>query len=290
MRIEQLPIERDRLGEAALWDHRNHTLYWVDHLGPALRSFRPESGEARSWLLPATGGCAALTREMEQLVVAMTDRFVLLDLATGECRDLAVVPQPRPAIRLSDGRCDRSGGFVVGAAVTDFGGQDGSIYRLNPDFTVDVLLEGIMLSNAICFQPGGERMHFSDTRSGVVMACDYCGGAPLQSTPEVFADAREHGASPDGATVDAEGGLWVAQIRTGEITRFRPDGIFDFSIDLPVPHATSVAFGGADLDILYVTTVRETGMQIKTDHPQAGAVFAIHDLGFKGVEEGIFGA
>lgn len=131
-------------------------------------------------------------------------------------------------------------------------------------------------------------MHFTDTRSGVVMVCAYAHEGPLPSEEVIFGDAREHGASPDGATVDAEGGVWVAQIRTGEITRFAPDGSFDRQIKLPVPHATSVAFGGKALDVLYVTTVRETGMQIKTDHPQAGAIFAIHDLGVSGVEEGYF--
>lgn len=289
MRIEQLPIDRDLLGEGALWDHRNGTLYWVDHLGPVVRSYRPLTGETQRLTLPNTVGCAALTQDPGSIIVALADSFARLDLDTGNCTELAHVPQPRTAIRLSDGRCDRSGGFVVGSAVTDFGGQDGAIYRFNPDYSVDVLHSGIMLSNAICFQPSGKHMHFSDTRSGIVMVCDYRGGGPFQSVPKPFADAREHGASPDGATVDAEGGLWVAQIRSGEITRFRSDGSFDFSIDLPVPHATSVCFGGEGLDVLYVTTVRETGMQIKTDHPKAGSVFAIYDLGFKGVEEGIFG-
>lgn len=288
MRIDQLPLERDKLGEGPFWDHRIGGLYWLDHLGPSVRRYLPASGEVREWQLPKKGGCACLTDDEDRLVVALADSFAILDLDTGRCEEIASVPQTRPAIRLSDGRADRSGAFVVGAAVTDFAGAEGSIYRLNPDFSVDVLRTGLMLSNAICFQPGGARMHFTDTRSGIVMACDYVPGAPLASEPWPFADAREHGASPDGATVDEEGGLWVAQIRSGEIVRFHPDGTFDRKFDMPVPYATSVCFGGKDLDILYVTTVRETGMQIRSDHPQAGAVFAVRDLGFRGVEEGIF--
>ncbi|HEX7908158.1 MAG TPA: SMP-30/gluconolactonase/LRE family protein [Paraburkholderia sp.] len=289
MRIEQLPIERDKLGEGPFWDHRIGALYWVDHLGPTVRRFIPVTGEHREWLVPKMIGSAGLTEDRKRLILALSDCFSVLDLETGACEEVASVPQERAAIRLSDGRCDRMGGFVVGSAVTDFAGYEGAIYRLNPDFSVNVLRTGLMLSNAICFQPDGKRMHFTDTRSGIVMVCDYGPETPLACEPQPFADARDHGASPDGATVDSEGGLWVAQIRTGDIARFNSDGSFDRKIELPVPYATSVCFGGADLDILYVTTVRETGMQIRSDHPQAGAVFAIHDLGYRGVEEGVFG-
>ena len=288
MRIEQLPVERDKLGECPFWDHRLGALYWLDHLGPTVRRFIPATGEAHGWQLPKQGGCACLTDDEHRLIVALADSFAMLDLRTGECVELAQVPQKRPAIRLSDGRADRSGAFVAGSAVTDFAGAEGAIYRFNPDFSVEILRPGLMLSNAICFQPDGTRMHFTDTRSGVVMVCDYPLEGSLVSEPRPFGDAREHGASPDGATVDADGGLWVAQIRTGEIVRFGPDGAFDHKFSMPVPHATSLCFGGPELDILYVTSVRETGMQIRSDHPQAGGVFAVHDIGFRGVTEGVF--
>ncbi|MCI0148841.1 SMP-30/gluconolactonase/LRE family protein [Paraburkholderia sediminicola] len=287
MRIEQLPIERDKLGESPFWDHRIGALYWLDHLGPTVRRFSPRTGVVREWVLPKKGGCACLTNDQDKLIVALADAFAILDLESGACEEIVKVPQERAAIRLSDGRADRAGGFVVGSAVTDFAGKEGAIYRLNHDLSVEILRTELMLSNAICFQPDGRQMHFTDTRSGVVMVCDYAARAPL-SEPKVFADARAHGASPDGATVDAEGGLWVAQIRTGEIVRFNPDGSFDCKLIMPVPHVTSVTFGGPELDILYVTTVRETGMQIKSDHPRAGAIFAVHDLGFAGVAEGLF--
>lgn len=287
LRIEQLPTGRDKLGESAVWDHRSGALYWVDQLGPQVRQFVPATGSVRSWVLPKVVGCTCLTSDPSKLIVALSDCFALLDLVTGDCEIVASVAQPRPAIRLSDGRADRGGGFVVGSAVTDFANHEGGIFRLNPDFSVEQLLPGLMLSNAICFTVDGTRMHFTDTRSGLVMRCEYATDRPL-SEPKIFGDARNHGASPDGATVDCEGGLWVTHIRTGEITRFAPDGAFDRQIDLPIPHATSVAFGGDKLDILFVTTVRETGMHIKSDHPQAGCLFAIHDLGFLGVPEGTF--
>ena len=119
MRIEQLPIDRDRLGEGPFWDHRLGVLYWLDHLAPSVRRFNPASGETRSWLLPKKAGCACLTTDETRLIIALSNSFAILDLQNGSCQDIVAVPQPREAVRLSDGRADRAGGFVVGSAVTD---------------------------------------------------------------------------------------------------------------------------------------------------------------------------
>jgi L-arabinonolactonase len=75
---------------------------------------------------------------------------------------------------------------------------------------------------------------------------------------------------------------------SGQILRIRPDGTLDRKIDCPAPHPSSIAFGGDGLDTLYVTTVRETGMLIKSDDPRSGSVFAITGLGVRGVAESRF--
>ncbi len=64
---------------------------------------------------------------------------------------------------------------------------------------------------------------------------------------------------PDGLTVDAEGGVWLALFGGGAIRRYRPDGTLDAHIPLPVTHPTSLAFGGPGLDDLYVTSARRGG-------------------------------
>ena len=70
----------------------------------------------------------------------------------------------------------------------------------------------------------------------------------------VFASVPEDEGVPDGATVDAEGFLWCAHMFGGRVSRFAPDGSVDRTIALPVPQVTSCAFGGPDLDTLYITT------------------------------------
>jgi sugar lactone lactonase YvrE len=60
--------------------------------------------------------------------------------------------------------------------------------------------------------------------------------------------------APDGLTVDAAGGVWLALWGGGAVHRYAPDGSLDRVVRLPVSHPTSCAFGGDDLGDLYITT------------------------------------
>ncbi len=57
--------------------------------------------------------------------------------------------------------------------------------------------------------------------------------------------------SPDGSTVDAEGFLWNAQ--WGGV-RYSPAGEVDLILSVPVSQPTCVAFGGSNLNMLFVTS------------------------------------
>ena len=91
----------------------------------------------------------------------------------------------------------------------------------------------------------------------------------------------------DGATVDAEGGYWLAVVATGHVRRYRADGSLDQTIVLPCSNPTKPTFGGADLKTLYITS---TKMVIKADAPGAesnGGVFSTRTV-FSGIEETLF--
>jgi sugar lactone lactonase YvrE len=76
---------------------------------------------------------------------------------------------------------------------------------------------------------------------------------------------------PDGLTVDAEGGVWVALNKGGAVHRYTVDGVLDEVIELPTAMVTACAFGGQNLDELFITTSRE-GLQ-SGDDPVAGSLF-----------------
>jgi sugar lactone lactonase YvrE len=62
---------------------------------------------------------------------------------------------------------------------------------------------------------------------------------------------------PDGLTIDAEGGIWVAIYGGSAVHRYSADGKLEDVVSLPCSHVTAVTFGGPDLRDLYITTSRE---------------------------------
>ncbi len=104
-------------------------------------------------------------------------------------------------------------------------------------------------------------------------------------------DTREWGSGPDGATVDAEGYIWVCLVLAGRVARFSPEGRLDRLIDMPVDLPSSVAFGGADMATLYVTSIKDSGSgRAISKHPDGGRLFAITGLGVRGIPETRFGS
>lgn len=282
-----LPLPgRDLLGESPLWDVRVQALYWVDTRGRRVLRWRPDDAAAvQIWSTPQDVGCIALTSDPQRLLLALAEGFVLLDLARGTVTPRAQVTHPRPPMRLNDGRCDREGRFVCGSMVLQRHDPEGSLYRLEHDGRVTTLIDGgIAVANATCFSPDGRSLYFADSLAGVIRTWDYDPDGAL-SNERLFADTRPQGSGPDGATVDAEGCLWVALVLAGRLARYAPDGRLLRTIDLPVPYPTCSAFGGPDLATLYVTSIRASGNVLHSDDPAAGALVVIDGLGVCGLPE-----
>jgi L-arabinonolactonase len=285
--IEAIDCEPDKLGEGPLWDPRERVLWWVDILGQRVRRLDPATGAVRAWPVPDLVGCMAL-REAGGAVLALKSGFHFLDPGSG-----AVTPvvDPEPGLegnRFNDGKVDRQGRFLAGTmnmnGIRD-GLGTGALYRLNPDRTVDVLRRGMVLTNGPCFSPDGRTFYLTDTARRVIWAFDYDpapGGA--LANERVFVDCAAIDAVPDGATVDAEGCLWSTLVKPGQVGRFSPDGELVRTVDLPVDHPSSVMFGGPDLDVLYLTSIREARF-FRSDHPGAGRLYAIRGLGVRGLPE-----
>lgn len=128
-------------------------------------------------------------------------------------------------------------------------------------------------------------MYFADTPDREIVAFDYSSeGEPLSQRRTLASFADEPGL-PDGSCVDAEGGVWNAEWEGRRVVRIAPDGKIDQVIAVPVWKPTCCAFGGANLDTLFITTSRlMSDEKTLANEPQSGGLFAVKP-GVRGLED-----
>lgn len=279
----------DLLGESPVWDGDNSRLYWVDGVSRLIRCYEPQTGTFQCWETPSMIGSVGLATD-GALVAGLADGIYRFDIASGTFSPLFQISPPDATVRLNDGKVDRSGRFLCGSMGVH-ADPHGALFRISPDGATDVLANGIRISNALCFSPSGDIMYFADSLDRTIRAYRYGQGPEPLTEARIFVDTEPFGSGPDGATVDAEGFVWVALVQVGEIARFAPDGRLERKIKAPTDMPSCLAFGGPDLSTLYVTSIRNSGSgRAISRHPHGGCLFAIEGLGVKGLPEKRFGA
>lgn len=289
MRIDRVKVAPDLLGESPIWDGETGRLFWIDAIGRRVRSLHLSSQKEQTWCIPSTIGSIGLCRGND-LLLALQDGFHQLSLETSAITPLALLDMPDPRMRLNDGKTDRTGRYICGGMGVH-AEPLGALHRLTAPNRLEQFASGLRIANAICFSPSGDRMYFADSLSGQIMACEYERDGAFVGNPRVFIETTPLGSAPDGATVDRDGHLWVALVQAGKIARITPEGHVAGIIDIPVDHPTCPAFGGDNLDILFVTSIKDSGTgRMISSHENAGALFAITGLGVTGIPETRFGA
>jgi L-arabinonolactonase len=285
---------KTNLGEGPLWDVAEQRLYWVDSTAGEIFRCREDGSELQRFYLPIFIGSLAL-RESGGAVLAMADGFNFFDFDTQRITPIYNPFADRPEYRFNDGKVDRKGRFFAGAMGLDFDPLDvskpmaparnGSLFRLDPDLSVHELETGLICSNGPCWSPDDRTFYFGDSEHKTIWSYSYDIETGRIADRRLFASDQGFARTVDGATVDAEGFLWMAKVLGGQIIRYAPDGSIDRVIDFPLRNPTSVNFGGSNLDILYVTCMGRPMRGIPPTHPNAGGVFAIHGLGVQGLPE-----
>lgn len=188
--------------------------------------------------------------------IVMTGRgLILFDESTGKSRDLFVEWEGKPLMGLNDLTTDDAGSVYTGSLNFDPLSNNktipGSLFRVDPPGRATKLWDGIEVTNGLGLSPDRKLLYHSDSTTGAVWAYDV---QPDRSVKDRRIFAKMPAGWPDGLTVDAEGGVWVAAVRAGEVVRFKSDGTVKQQIKIPAKMVTSVVFGGADKMDLYIVT------------------------------------
>lgn len=242
------------LGEGPLWHPERAQLFWFDILGKTLLS--QSGGKAISWAFDECVSAAGWI-DADRLLIASETGLWQFDLGSGQRSLIAPLEADQPLTRSNDGRADPWGGFWIGTMGFNAEHGAGAIYRLYQG-EIRKLVEDVTISNSIAFSPDRQFAYYTDTPTRQIMrvSLDADTGWPVRDA-DVFADLKQSGRNPDGSVVDSEGCLWNAQWGAGQVARYAPDGTLMKTYDVPAAQATCPAFGGPELETVFVTTAAQ---------------------------------
>lgn len=275
------------LAEGPVWSVEERKLYWVDILAPAVHRFDPATGANETCPMPRLVS-SVMERKGGGLAVTTTDGLEALDFQTRELKRLVDPESDLPDNRFNDAKCDANGRLWAGTMSLDAARKSGALYRINPDLKWTRMDQPFTVANGMDWSPDGTVMYFADSAAGMIFSYPFDQKTGQIGRKRVFARIEPDEGRPDGMAIDKDGCLWVALWDGWAVRRFDPAGRVMQDLRVPVPRPTSVAFGGKDLAILFITSARiRLPAKILADAPFSGGLFAA-DVGVSGRPAGQF--
>jgi D-xylonolactonase len=248
--LEALVNAHCQVGENPLWDARRGMVYWTDIFGGRLFRYDANSGEwdqfydgpqVGGFTLQADGNLLLFrNREFAVLhedgeIVTVTEN---IDVDTGRFNDVFADPEGR----------------VYAGTMGTGDNLNGGLFMVDVDGNANLLFQGTTCSNGMGFTPDLTQMYWTDTTGRTIYIFDYDRATGALSNRTVWLRTPDEWGMPDGMIVDAVGCVWSAFYAGSAIRRFSPAGELLDTVEMPVPHITSLCAGGDDLCDLYITT------------------------------------
>lgn len=272
-------------GEGPIWWQGN--LIYVDIEKRCVLAVDPRTGDERIWDVGATVGRVGtvVPRQGGGFVVAGDTGLHFFDPESGETAPIADPEPDKENNRFNDGKCSPDGRFFAGTISLVKKQGDASLYRLDSDLSLHTAFDGVTNSNGIVWSADGATCYYIDTPRQAVLAFDYSPDSGVLCNMREAFSTSHISASPDGMTIDSDGNLWVAFCHGACVICYDPStGKQLHRVELPCLETTACAFGGENLDELYVTT----GIHSTQVEEDAGRLLRIRGLGVTGVKANAF--
>lgn len=276
------------LGESPFWHPQEQFLYWADIAGHHLHRLNPFTGDVDSWTMPSEPGCFAPAVQ-GGFIIALRDRIVHAAAWGGDLHKLCEIDHDAANTRSNDGKCDGAGRFWIG---TMFEPRTAARAQLLCWDGVQLQFKqgNAMVANALAFSPDGHAVYWADTPQHTIWVWDFDAKTGTMNHQRIFKrfaskpdgwvsgleDNGGYGGRPDGAAVDIHGNLWVAMFEGKRVVQLSPSGEELQSIEAPVTTCTMPAFGGDDMQTLYVTSARHNRSAEEIERePAMGCIFSL---------------
>lgn len=252
------------IAESPLWIPDKQELWWIDVNGKRLNRKSFLTDKELCYVLPQQPGCSFIDIE-KRINVACEDGIYIFDENKGLLPHYSIIPKGN---RFNDGKIGPDGSLWIGTISSKF---DGALYKIEPNGTYRVLLEGMGNSNGLDWDLKRKKFFLNDTYKQKTYVFDFDDNYELHNQI-VLRDWKTQ--NPDGMCIDAEGNLYVALFGDGKVVKISgTTGKILREIELPVPNVTSVCFSNKKHDELIVTTAAYNTDLKK--YPLAGSVLRI---------------
>jgi len=277
------------LGEGALWNYKTQELYWIDIDRQQFHIYDTTRETNRSFEMPSKIGTVVLYKQNE-VVVALEDGAYFFNTKRKQLKTLAKIDQNGKNVRFNDGKCDPSGRFWVGTMHNDCADPIGNLYRVDKDGRVNTMLDNITISNGIVWNKAKDIMFYIDTPTGKIVAYAYNDSDGSLSQQKTIVKIDEAIGFPDGMAIDENDNLWVGMWNGNAVLCFDSQtGKILKRVNVPAHNVTACAFGGPNLDQLFITTSsNDMTEEEKKKFPLAGSLFFVKP-GVRGVKSNSFG-
>ena len=184
-------------GEGAVWSPSWGGLRFVDMLAGDILTLQDDGSVTRQHV--AEVAACVRPRTAGGMVVATERGFALFDVdgTRHKLPDLWT----DPAVRMNEGSCDPDGRFYCGSMAYAQTVGAGSLYRLDPDGSVSIVLSGLTVSNGLGFTVDGANAYYVDRATQEISVFDYDLARGLTARRTLVRISEVLG-SPDGITVD----------------------------------------------------------------------------------------
>ena len=273
------------VGETPFWHSGEQKLYWIDVDKKTLNTFDPVSKVEKQFDLQKMPG-TVVPIDTGGVLVALRDGVYAYNLKNNAFRLLAAPEKNLPDNWLNDGKCDSAGRFWFGSMGAKY---LASLYRLTASGKCDRMLDSITISNGIVWSLDNSKMYYIDSPTMEVRQFDYDNSTGKISNPRAVIKFPEGVGSPDGMAIDSKGNLWIGHWGGACVSCWNPNtGKMIAKVEVPAQNVTACAFGGKNLETLYITTTSLfTDEASQKKYPSRGGIFVIN-TGAKGIPTNYF--
>jgi sugar lactone lactonase YvrE len=262
------------LGEGPIWHEKRGSIFWTDIEKRQLFELNIANDQIQIKEFDSRIGTIVIDQN-DNLILAMQGKIVRYDLSTGIWEILCEIETEIPNNRPNDGKVGPDGRLWQGTMDVTCANGAGSLYSIDEHFSIEKKLTSLTVANGLAWSHDYTSFYHIDSPTYQVKKYKF----DIRNGDIFFENVAvtiptELG-QPDGMAIDEEGMLWVAIWGGFCVNRYNPDtGNLLETINLPAPQISSCAFGGPNLDLLFITSAQENMIADELQkYPESGNLF-----------------